>query len=179
LINIASDGVVEFLFHDLVANMTSVQVVAHNLAEDHYPHSYKSALVAVDGKKVVGMALSFPSAYHKITDEMREFFPNERLEHLNDFYAVDIPDSWFLDALAVDPVYRRQGIGLQLIKLTQERAINKGYKMISLIAFKDNLPALALYEGLGFRVIADVNLAGNAFIPHAGGCSLLTCPISA
>ena len=26
--------------------MTPVQVVAHNLVQDHYPHSYRSAVVA-------------------------------------------------------------------------------------------------------------------------------------
>ena len=39
LINIASDGVVEFLFHDLVPGMSPVQVVAHNLENDNYPYS--------------------------------------------------------------------------------------------------------------------------------------------
>ena len=58
LINIASDGVVEYLFHDLVPGMSPVQVVAHNLENDNYPYSYKSAVVAVDGNAVIGMALS-------------------------------------------------------------------------------------------------------------------------
>jgi hypothetical protein len=34
LINMASDGVVEYLFHDLIPGMTPVQVVAHNLEND-------------------------------------------------------------------------------------------------------------------------------------------------
>ena len=82
LISLASDGVVDFLFHDLVPDMTPNQVVAHNLAQDRYPHSYRSAVVALNGEEVVGMTLSYPSSYHQITDEMRHFFPAERLEHL-------------------------------------------------------------------------------------------------
>ena len=177
LICMASDGVVEFLFHDLVPNMTSDQVVAYNLEQDHYPHTYKSAIVALDGKEVVGMALSYPSAYHKITDEMKAFFPKERLEHLHDFYTADIPDSWLLDALAVEPTYRRQGIGSRLIELTQEKAKDNGYDMLSLIAFKDNEPALALYKASGFRVKDVVQLAGNKYIPHQDGCLLLICKV--
>jgi hypothetical protein len=87
LINIASDGVVEHLFHDLVPEMTPVQIMIHNLEQDNYPHSYQSALVAADGPDVIGMALSYPSSYHKITDEMRNFFPKDRLDHLSDFYS--------------------------------------------------------------------------------------------
>jgi ribosomal protein S18 acetylase RimI-like enzyme len=169
---------VEFLFHDLVSDLTPVHILAFNLEKDRYPHSYKSALVAVDGEKVVGMALSYPSAYHKITDEMKAFFPKERLEHLRDFYTADIPHSWLLDALAVETTHRRQGIATRLIELTQERAKDNEYDMLSLIAFKDNAPALALYKALGFRVKADIHLAGYAFIPHQDGCLLLTCKVA-
>ena len=73
-INMASDGVVEYLFRDLVPGMTPVQLIAHNLENDDSPHSYKSAIVARDGDDVVGMALSYPSDDHYISDEMRSFF---------------------------------------------------------------------------------------------------------
>jgi len=179
LISLASDGVVDFLFHDLVPAMTPVQIMAHNLAHDHFPHTYQSAVVALNGKDIVAMALSYPSAYHQITADMRVFFPAERLEHLNDFYTVNIPRSWFLDALAVEPTHRRQGIGTGLIELTKEKAKDNGYNMLSLIAFRDNHPALALYETLGFDQVAHIHLAANAFIHHADGCALLTCRMSA
>jgi hypothetical protein len=55
MINTASDGVVEYLFHDQVPDMTPVQAVTYNLENDTFPHSYKSALVACErfGFKVV------------------------------------------------------------------------------------------------------------------------------
>jgi ribosomal protein S18 acetylase RimI-like enzyme len=173
LINIASDGVVEYLFHDLIPEMTPVQIMAYNLEKDNYPHTYKSSIVAADGPNVVGMALSYPSSYHKITNEMISFFPNERLEHLSDFYSSRVLDSWFLDALGVDETCRRKGIGTRLIELTKERAKNQGYGILSLIAFADNSPALALYEAHSFQVAQEINLEGNEFIPHHEGCLLL------
>ncbi|MBT8331956.1 MAG: GNAT family N-acetyltransferase, partial [Deltaproteobacteria bacterium] len=125
------------------------------------------------------MALAYPSAYHKITAEMKAFYPAERLEHLNDFYTVNIPRSWFLDALAVEPAYRRQGSATRLIELTKGKAKDNGYNMLSLIAFRDNHPALALYETLEFEQVAHIRLDANAFIQHADGCALLTCRMSA
>ena len=77
LINMASDGVVEYLFQGLVPGMTAVQVVAINLENDIYPHSFKSAIVATDKKDIVGMALSYPSSYHMISDEMRAFYSSK------------------------------------------------------------------------------------------------------
>lgn len=175
LINIASDGVVEYLFHDLIPGMAPVQVVAHNLENDNYPHSYKSAIVAEAENGVVGMALTYPSSYHKITDEMRAFFPAERLARFEDFYAAHVEDSLFLDALGVDASYRRQGIGTKLVELTKEKTRKNGYEMLSLIVFADNAPALALYKSLGFEAVQEIRLEGNEFIPHQGGCVLLRC----
>jgi ribosomal protein S18 acetylase RimI-like enzyme len=179
LINIASDGVVEHLLHDLVPEMTPVQIMTYNLEQDNYPHTYRSALVAIDGSDVIGMVLSYPSSYHKITDEMRNFFPKDRLDHLSDFYSSCVLDSWFLDALGVDETYRRRGVGKRLVELTKERAKENGYGILSLIAFADNSAALALYKVLGFYVVQEVNLEGNAFIPHQEGCLLLKCDIAA
>ena len=178
LINIASDGVVAHLFHDLVPEMNPVQLIAYNLEQNNYPHSYQNASVAVDGPKVIGMALSYPSSYHKITDEMRNFFPKERLDHLSDFYSARVQDSWYLDALGVDGIHRRKGIGKRLVELTQKKAKENGYKVLSLIAFADNSPALGLYNDLGFQVVKEVNLEGNEFIPHQEGCLLLRCDVA-
>jgi len=178
LINIASDGVVEFLFHDLVPGMSPVQVVAHNLENDNYPYSYKSAVVAVDGNAVIGMALSYPSSYHKITDDMRGFFPTDRIEHLQDFYSSRVEDTWFLDALCVNESYRRHGIGEKLISLTKEKAIENGYHALSLIAFADNELAIPVYERTGFEVVQKVELRANEFIKHDDSCLLMKCEIT-
>ena len=175
LINVASDGVVEYLFHDLIPGMTPVQVVAHNLENDNYPHSYKSAIVAANENDVIGMALSYPSSYHKITDGMRAFFPAQRLERFEDFYSSGVENSLFLDALGVDASCRRQGIGTRLVELTKEKTRKSGYEMLSLIVFADNAPALALYKFLGFEAVQEIKLEGNEFIPHQGGCLLLRC----
>ena len=178
LINIASNGVVEHLFHDLVPEMTPVQIITYNLEQDNYPYSFQSALVATDGSNVIGMALSYPSSYHKITDEMRGFFPKERLEHLSDFYSACIKNSWFLDALGVYESYHKSGIGKRLVELTKEKTKENGYESLSLIAFADNSPALGLYKVLGFYVVQEVNLEVNEFIPHHDGCLLLKCDLA-
>jgi ribosomal protein S18 acetylase RimI-like enzyme len=125
------------------------------------------------------MALSYPSSYHKITDEMKSFFPADRLEHLYEYYSVEVPASWFLDALGVDAAYRRKGVATQLVELTWEKAIKNNYNIVSLIAFTDNKPALVLYEKLGFKAVAKIRLAGNAYIPHSKGCLLLTSQMGA
>lgn len=178
LISIASDGVVEYLFRDLLPGMTPVQVVAHSLENDDYPHSFRSAVVATDKNDIVGVALSYPSSYHRITDEMRSFFPPERLEHLRDFYSSRVEKSWYLDTLGVDEGFRRRGIGTKLVELTKEKAKENGFGILSLIVFAENAPALSLYKRLGFAAVEQVNLEANEFIRHENGCVLLQCDIA-
>ena len=178
LINIASDGVVDYLFHDLVPGMTPVQFVAKNLENDNYPHSYGSAVVAVKETDVIGMALSYPASYHKITDEMRSFFPADRLEHLSHFYSSRVENSWFLDALCVFESHRRTGIGEKLISLTKDKAVENGYNALSLIVFADNALAIPVYKNAGFQIVQGVELRGNKFIKHEDGCLLMKCEIT-
>ena len=178
MIDIASDGIVEYLFHDLVPRISPVEVLADDLENDNYPHTYKSALVACDGYDLVGMALSYPSSYHKITDEIRSFIPTDRLEHLSHFYASRLENSWFLDALCVIESHRRRGIGEKLISLTKKKAIANGYNALSLIVFADNVLARSLYQHTGFEVVQKVELRGNKFIKHQDGCLLMKCEIN-
>jgi ribosomal protein S18 acetylase RimI-like enzyme len=179
LIRLAAGGTVDYLFRDLVDGKSPVEVVAHNLAQNHYPRGYAQAIVATRGETVAGMALSFPSRYHGITEEMRQFFPPERLTHMHDFFSVRIEESWLLDALGVFPGHRRQGIGRGLIQRAKLRAVANGYRQLSLIVFADNDPALALYTAMGFREVRRVPLDGNADIPHQGGCLLMVCDLDA
>jgi len=175
LINIASGGIIQYLFQDLFPGMTPVQVVAHNLENDNSPYSYRSAVVAEKENDVIGAALSFPSSYHKITDTMRNYFPADKIEHLRQFYASRIEKSWFLDALCVIESHRRQGIGEKLISLTKEKAVENGCRALSLITFADNDLAIPFYKRTGFEIVEKVELRGNEFIKHEGGCLLMNC----
>ncbi|MBT8350924.1 MAG: GNAT family N-acetyltransferase, partial [Deltaproteobacteria bacterium] len=59
-VSTASDGIIDFMFHDLIPNVTPVQIIARNLESGDYPRSYKNAIVAECEEKIVGMALSIP-----------------------------------------------------------------------------------------------------------------------
>ena len=170
---IASHGAAEFLFHDLIPNVSPVQIIASELENDHYPHSYRSTIVAEYKNEIVGMALSFPAKHHKITEEMQSFFPAERLEHLKIFFSTRVEGSYFLDALCVDKKFRGKGIGTQLIELTKRKAKDEGYLVLSLMVFADNLEAQRLYKHNGFKTVKNIDIKPHELIPHEGGCLLM------
>jgi len=134
--------------------------------------------VTEDNGKIVGLALSFPSDFHQITDDMRQFFPKERLSHLQYFYAVCVENSLFLDALCVDEAYQRKGVGSRLITLTKQKARLSRYDWLSLIVFADNQTAQGVYQKSDFEVVGKVILQRHEHIPHEGGCMLMKCHTS-
>ena len=171
----ASGGMAEFLFDGIIDGLTPAQIIAHQLAGDNYPHTYKNAIVAEFDQMVVGMALSFPAWLHRITDEMIQFFPADRLAYLEDFYSARVENSLLLDALAVDPAHRQTGIGSQLISLTKQKAWAHNFNAVSLILFSDNRSAYHLYERNGFKVVRPIKLEPRGTITYQGGCLLMCC----
>ena len=177
LVNIASGGIIEFLLRNLIPGMTPVQFVAQSLQIDNNPRSYKNAIVAESNEKLVGVALSIPSHFHTITDDMKNLFPEERLEHLKHYYAARVENSLLLENICVDDKFRGKGIGTKLISLTKKKAKESGFKILSLIVFADNKDALHLYRRCGFEVAKNVELKFNEHIPHEGGCVLMKCDL--
>lgn len=177
MINLASGGVVDFLFHDLVSEMTPVQVIAGNLARVGPAHSYQNTHVAVCRDRIVGMALAFAADHHYIGADMRSFFPAERLAHMEDFYNARVEGSLLLDALCVAEGFRQRGIGNHLIEQVKARAMTSGYESVSLIVFADNTAAIGVYRRQGFDAVRAVALAPHARILHEGGCLLMNCKL--
>ena len=172
---IASDGVVEFLYHNLIPGQSPVQIVAGNFAADYDYHTYRDAIVAVHEQKVIGMSLSYPSHYHRISDGMRKFFPEERLNHIKNIFSSRVENSLYLDTLCVDRDFRRKGVGRKLISLTQEKARDQGIYLLSLIVLADNTYAQKLYKRLGFEIVSHIEMDSHELIPHDGGAFLMKC----
>jgi ribosomal protein S18 acetylase RimI-like enzyme len=176
LIRIAAGGVVDFLFHDLIQGVTPVQILANGLKRDNPTHSFRNAVMAVSDQEVIGVALSYPSEYHGVSEALKNFVPPDRLDHLAAFYEARVEKSLYLDSLAVFDRFRGQGVGGRLISLTKEKALAAGYDKVSLIALADNAPALSVYRQHGFEVVADIPIEPHEFIPHQGGSLLLAAP---
>lgn len=174
---IASGGAIEYLFHDLISNMSPTQIVAANLENDSYPHSYRSALVAEDNQVIIGMSLSFPGKFHTMTEEMKKFFPRDRMEHFKHFFRAPVEDSYFLDALCVDKKYRNKGVGSKIVDLVKTKARSEDYGSLSLLVFADNIIAQNMYKKNGFKIIQKVKLKRHELIPHKGGCFLMQADI--
>ena len=177
-IYIASDGVVEFLFHGLIPGRSPQQIMAQSLEKDAGHYTYKNSFVAETEGRVVGASFFYPSRCHVISNEMRQFYPADRLEHLKHVLSGGVENSLYIDTLCVDQDFRGNGIGAELISLTKKEAAKEGFTAVSLIALADNTDAHRLYHRCGFETVADVAMEPHELIPHEGGAYLMGCRLA-
>ena len=87
-------------------------------------YSYRNTLVAMDGAKLVGIAVSYDGGR---LHELRKVFIQAAKEQIGkDNSGMDDETQageLYLDSLAVLPGYRRQGIARRLLKATKEKAL--------------------------------------------------------
>ena len=62
-------------------------------------------------------------------------------------------DEGYINNVAVRPEYRRRGIAAALISLLAEQAQAIGLAFMTLEVRESNVPAIALYEKLGFTIV--------------------------
>ena len=115
------------------------------------------------------------SHFHRISEGMKKFFPETRLNHIKNIFSFRVENSLYLDTLCVDHHFRSKGIGRQLISLTQKKALGQGIKALSLIVLADNTDAQKLYNRLGFEIVSHVEMDSHELIPHEGGAFLMSC----
>lgn len=124
-------------------------------------YSYRNTLVAVDGEKVVGIAVSYDGSR---LIELRRPFLKLAMEHIGqDHSGMDEETQageLYLDSLAVLPEYRRQGIARRLVLATKEKAERMNLP-VGLLVDKGNPPGAAFYDSLGFRFVNDSHWGGH------------------
>lgn len=125
-------------------------------------YSYVNTIVACDGDKVVGISVSYDGGR---LHELRRPFLELSREHLGkDNSGMDDETQageLYLDSLAVLPEYRRQGIALQLIAATKERASKLSLPCVGLLVDKANPIGESLYASAGFRYANDSRWGGH------------------
>lgn len=70
--------------------------------------------------------------------------------------------------LCVKPTKARQGLGKQLVQFAQEEAKRRGCKAVRLDTGKQNIPAVSLYQKMGFAIAGSTYMQVGGAMPHEG-----------
>lgn len=73
----------------------------------------------------------------------------------------DYSDIIVIHTLAVHPRFMKKGVGVALMNFAKQYATEQNCKAIRLDTSVDNLPAIALYERLGYHYVGTVDLGLN------------------
>ena len=148
LIEIAGAGIPTWIWSGMAAPGESAQDVgARRAARDEGAFSYRNAIVAEHQGEAVGMILAY--RLPQVTVEEIDDAP-DILRPLLELEA-EVPDSWYINAFAVDEACRGYGLGSRLMDATLEAAKGLGMGLASLQVFSENTRAGSFYERHGFR----------------------------
>ena len=123
-------------------------------------YSYENCWVVEVNNKVIASAVLYDGANlsqlqkkvaKKIKDEFSVDFKPEAETQDGEFY---------LDGIAVNPLFHGKGIGSRLIHFLNEHIAQKNKKNLGFLVEKENLVAKKLYSNLGFKYIQEKMLAG-------------------
>ncbi len=124
-------------------------------------YSYLNTLVAMDGIRVAGIAVSYDGA--RLTELRRPFLQLALLHIGRDHSGMGAETQageLYLDSLAVLPEYRRRGIARRLVLATREKADRTGLP-VGLLVDEGNPAGAAFYDRMGFRYVNDSQWGGH------------------
>lgn len=153
---------------------TLEEVGAQNASSTVENFSFKNTHIAWLETQVTGMLLAYRLPSVGDAEDLENFpdfiRPLVALEQL-------VPDSFYINMLAVYPEFRGNGIGSKMLSIIDRIAQQAKSTLISIEVFDFNPGALKLYQREGFEIIEQMRISSNRYTP-AGKAILLGKPVS-
>ena len=171
LMNMAGEGIPLYLWTRMAEpGQDPMDVGAGRVRRDQGGFSYRNTFVAEVDEAMGGMLLSY-----RLDDPYEVGSLDEYPEVVRPLVELEAmaPGSWYINAVAVSPDFRRRGVGTALMNYAEELARDAGTAEISLIVADENRGAVDLYQKLGFQRRGSRPVVGFPGFAHAGNWSLL------
>jgi ribosomal protein S18 acetylase RimI-like enzyme len=147
LVNYAGEGMPLYLWGKMAAPGESAwEVGRKRAARDEGAFSYRNAMMIERDGRASGSLIGYGIGSDPVTiapDMPAMFVPLQELENL-------VPDTWYVNVLAVLPAYRNLGLGSELLQLADRTGRSLGKRGMSLIVADSNVGARRLYERFGY-----------------------------
>ena len=173
LLMLATDGITAAIYHDLVPNTPTNEIVERRFHRLGTTKSFERCQVAERNGRVVGKLHAYPMDEGE-NDPPDPLVPEARYAVIEPLMALDEPaaGSYYINAMAVFPEHRGQGIGGALLDLAHDHARQGSYTTMSLAVFEQNEGAYRLYRRQGFAEVARHPAAKHPML-HLGGDILM------
>ena len=169
-------GISDYMLNELFPNTTTEEMLKLAILDEDNPMCYNNTLIAEENGKVIAATNYYPSSQHVVPEIMKAFIPQERLDHMKNFYDTRIEDSLYIHTLAVLPEYRNTSAALDLCHLLEGVAKEKHLKYLSAHVWADNTPVVTALTFAGFKVDRKVEVKRHELLPHDDGMLLMKSP---
>ncbi len=134
--------------------------------------SYDGTLILEENNKKIGYIMAYP--YHEVLRRDRRFaWILIRLNGIPGFLRLLFTHwtllvkeeckrgEFLLSALGIAQYQQNLGYARQMIEMTLEYAWSRDYRICALVVDRDNIPALKLYQKMGFKVESTCDCDGH------------------
>ena len=152
LTNMAGEGLPYYLWGNMADTHQTAWQVGHERAKrETGAFSYTNTIIKEDSGVVVGCLIGYPLEDNSVPSNYQQlpamFVPMQQLEDM-------VPNSWYLNVLAVYPHFQGQGVGQSFLQLAETIVFGLQIKAISLLVSDINTEAIKLYKKNDYKVIA-------------------------
>jgi ribosomal protein S18 acetylase RimI-like enzyme len=164
----ASEGVSDYVWSLLAEpGEDLLEVGTRRYERQNTAFSYENCEIAELDGAVAGMLFGFRM------DPPEPDAEPESDPVLKPYAELELPNSFYIAGIAIQPELRSTGIGTALLARAHGQARADGFKQASLIAFERNEAAVRLYERLGYRIVDRRPVVPHPLIHYTDGDALL------
>jgi ribosomal protein S18 acetylase RimI-like enzyme len=157
-------GHIAFLLTGTTDSQEAASILSDFFGQEDNRISYQNALVMEEEGEVVGVAIFYDGAKARELDGPLERAAAEKSGDSN--YSIPTePEAleFYLDTLGVSPGRQGKGYGSKLIEAVCDRARKLRHNRIALLVEVDHVPAIRLYERVGFCTDYTKRIAGQEY----------------
>ncbi len=172
----AHGGLEEALYGGLLSGRSVESFLEPEFAQSGSTAFYRNHWIAEHDGEVAGGIHAFP--YDNFANDQHDpEIPEQRYAVLQPFDNLPAAGTYHINTLAVSPVFRKQGIGSDLLTFACNRARALEFPDISLYVFAQNAGALALYEKSGFKRAGRKPVVDHPSLRYSGELFLMVAAL--
>jgi ribosomal protein S18 acetylase RimI-like enzyme len=169
----AGEGIFEHLFDGAYPGLTARDALALGVGDEASPYHFENAYLVETERGVVGCLVAFPADELGLPEIVYSVLPKDRIDPARPLFEEGVPDSFYINTLAVDEAARGKGVGSLLLDFASELARSSGCDSLTLHAWGDNEAALSLYRAYGFSELKKIHLPRTPALDHDAPMLLL------
>jgi ribosomal protein S18 acetylase RimI-like enzyme len=180
LLLMASHGLAEAVFRDLVSGQPTEQIIATRRIEPAGPlSSYTNWWVAEGDHSDIAGGINAYASTGDSAPVREDLLTKEQIRILRPMMELDAEaaGTFFINILAVFPAYRHVGLGRRLIALAVQQACEAGAVAVSLTTFEDDRRLVSYYRAIGFDAVASRPIQPHECLQAKGNLVLMRMPI--